>query len=489
MKIICLFFSLLLVLTGCGKGNHHLPTPSHGESPLVGLDIYAINDLHGKLTDTDAQPGVDELSGYLRQAQQNGNTLLLATGDMWQGAAESNLTGGRIVTEWMNELGFAAMTMGGHEYDWGEEQIRQNRELAKFPFLAINIYDRQTDQPVEYCQSSVVIDVDGVQVGIIGAIGNCYYSIATEHTRDVYFKVGEELTALVKAEADKLRNEGVECIVYALHDGHDETSNGVSALEVDEEDLSSYYDTALSDGYVDVVFEADSHYTYTLIDRHGVYHLQAGGNNNGISHAGVVIDRTNGEVTVHTAEFLPASKYRHLEEDPVVEDLLKKYEADISPATRIVGTNSRYRSGVDLCQAVADLYCAKGVEKWGDEYDIVLGGGYISCRSPGYLSVGEVSYSQLMALLPFDNPITLCSIRGSDLVSRFLESDHDAYYICTSAYGDSVRDHIDPNATYYVVTDTYSANYSYNHMTIVDTYDPNIFARDLMADAIAAGDW
>ena len=136
---------------------------------------------------------------------------------------------------------------------------------------------------------------------------------------------------------------------------------------------------------------------------------------------------------------------------------------------------------------VANLYCTKGVEKWGAEYDIVLGGGYISCRSPGYLPAGEVSYSQLQSLLPFDNQITLCSIQGRDLISKFLETDNQAYFIKTTNYGESIRSSIDPNAVYYVVTDSYSAYYSYNNMTVIDTYGDNVFARDLVADYITQG--
>lgn len=495
MKKICFLLALLLLLAGCGKetGIPQSPQPSanvsgnqdnDSEIHLVRLDIYAINDLHGKLEDTAFQPGVDELSTYLTQAQQAGNTILLSTGDMWQGTSESNLTGGCIITEWMNQLDFAAMTMGGHEYDWGEEQIRKNRELAEFPFLGINIYSRRTDRRVDYCQSSVVLDVEGTQIGIIGAIGNCYNSISTENTKDIYFKTGDELTALVKAESEKLRSEGADFIIYAIHDGYDKNSPGMSVMPVSDEELKSYYDITLSDGYVDLVFEADSHYMYALADRHGVYHLQAGGNNSGISHASVLIDKTNGDCFVFNAELLSSGKYSYMEDDPVVEQLLEKYHEQISPATRILGTNSQYRSKDNICQLVANLYCSKGMERWGAEYDIVLGGGYISCRSPGYLPAGEVSYSQLQSLLPFDNQITLCSIRGSDLLSRFLETDHHAYYIKTTAYGEGVRNSIDPDAVYYVVTDTYSANYSYNNMTVIDTYADGIFARDLVADYI-----
>ena len=497
MKRLCLLLALMLVLTGC-----HTPpdtpydtattttqenTAADSQAQPVTLDIYVVNDLHGKLADTDAQPGVDELSTYLTRAQQNGNTILLSTGDMWQGASESNLTGGLIVTEWMNELNFAAMTIGGHEYDWGEEQIYRNNELAEFPFLGINIFDRETKQRVDYCHSSVVMDVDGVQIGIIGAIGNCYYSIASENTQEVYFLTGDALTALVKEESERLRNQGVDFIVYAIHDGYAETVSKTETTPVGDAALSDYYDVSLSDGYVDLVFEADSHYTYTLTDRYGVYHLQAGGNNQAIAHVGVSIHPDTGKSYVYDAGPIPSDTYGSMDDHPIVEELMDKYSGQTAPSTRIVGTNSRYLGKNAICQTIAYLYCTAGMERWGDTYDIVLGGGYISCRSPGYLPAGEVRYSQLMSLLPFDNTITLCSIRGRDLIDRFFETDVDAYYIKTTEYGETVYENVDPNGTYYVVTDSYTSGYAYNNLTVIDTYTEGVYARDLLADHIAAG--
>ena len=492
MKKFCLLLALLLLLTGCSTDAGPIQTvppttQASNDAGLVRFDIYAVNDLHGRLTDTDMQPGVDELSTYLKQAQQTGNTILLSTGDMWHGAAEAILTDGLIVTDWMNQLNFTAMTMGGHEYDWGEAGIRQNKALAEFPFLGINVYDRQTDTQVDYCQNSVVVDIDGAQIGIIGAIGDCSSSIASENLENVVFKTGAELTALVKAESEKLRAQGVDFIIYTIHDGSDQTSDGVNAVPASAQVLDSYYDITLSDGYVDLVFEADSHYWYSLVDEYGIYHLQAGGNNQGISHATVLIDKANHATDILAAELLPASKYAHMADDPVVAQLLEKYAEQIAPAQTVLGTNSQYKNNNMLGDLVAKLYRDTGVEKWGDAYGIVLGGGYIFCRSPGYLPAGEVTYGQLMSLLPFDNQITLCSIRGSDLISRFLENDYYAYHIQTTAYGNSIRSSIDPDGIYYVVTDSYSAYYAANNMTVIDVYSEDIFARDLLADYIAAG--
>ena len=86
-----------------------------GDSVVEFFDFYAVNDLHGKFADTEDQPGVDELSTYIPTARENNeNTVVLSSGDMWQGSAESNLTQGKIVTDWMSEMDFVGMTLGNH---------------------------------------------------------------------------------------------------------------------------------------------------------------------------------------------------------------------------------------------------------------------------------------------------------------------------------------------------------------------------------------
>ena len=199
-------------------------------SVLVNLDFYAVNDLHGKFRDTASQPGVDELSTFLRRAYfAEDNVIILSSGDMWQGSSESNLTQGLIMTEWMNDMDFVSMTLGNHEFDWGEDMILQNHNIAEFPFLGINIYDRETHQRVDYCEPSVIVEKSGIQIGIIGAMGDCYSSIAADHTKGIYFVNGRELTELVKAESKRLREAGADVIVYSIHDGYGGTNYGDTA--------------------------------------------------------------------------------------------------------------------------------------------------------------------------------------------------------------------------------------------------------------------
>ena len=504
-KISSLFLALLLLLLCSCRGpaadvpeqgegvvdpSAHTDTDDNGYCDdcgtylLITVDFFAINDLHGSFDDSNSNDGVDELTTYLKKiALLNERTVLLSSGDMWQGSSESNLPRGRIITDWMNELDFAAMTLGNHEFDWGEEAVRENAEAAEFPFLAINVFARDTGERVEYCQPSALIECGGIQIGIIGAVGDCYSSISGEHVKDIFFKTGNELTALVQAESERLRGEGADFIVYSLHDGHDRSQSGRGSIS--NGDLSAYYDPSLSrEGFVDLVFEGHTHAKYALKDAYGVYHLQNGGYNEAISHVEITLNYVTNSSSVRRAENTLVSGMQGLSDDPIVDALLEKYEDVLSIASRVVGYNGVRRNGDTLRQKIAELYWRTGLEKWGAEYDVVLGGGFLSVRHPYDLPAGEVTYSMLQSLFPFDNELVLCSISGADLRDRFLESTNSNYFVSCDP---SLLANLDPSARYYIITDTYSSSYAPNRLTEVERYGAGTYARDLLADYISTG--
>lgn len=444
-----------------------------GGNVMVTLDFYAFNDLHGVFNDTASNPGVDELTTYLKNAYADDTAyeIVLSSGDMWQGSVESSSNKGQLMTDWMNELGFVSMTLGNHEYDWGSQTIAENAQNAYFPFLGINVVDSNTREP--YCQSSVTVERGGVKIGIIGAIGDCLSSISGEFTDGLEFIVGDELTELVKAEAQKLRQDGCDLIVYSLHEGGDGST------------VTSYYDETLSDGYVDIVFEGHTHSSYVVQDSYGVYHVQAGGYNSGLGYVRVGYNTVTGSHQVKEAETLKQSVYADskLADDPIVETLFGKFFPDEDPYTSVIGTNLTERSSTEIVELVAQLYLEKGKEVWGDKYEIVLAGGFLKCRTPYKLSAGNVTYSQLYSLLPFDNDLVLCRVTGRQLKQIFINSRNENYHC---AYDKTLV--VDENTSYYVVTDTYTSFYKYNMLEEVDRIE-DYYARDLLKDYIAAGNW
>lgn len=446
----------------------------------VKLDFYAFNDLHGVFMDTTSNAGVDELTTFLKNAYADDSAyeIVLSSGDMWQGSVESSSNKGALMTQWMNDLGFVSMTLGNHEYDWGSGCIAENAALANFPILGINVTDNNVESP--YCDSSVVVERGGIKIGIIGAIGDCLSSISGEYTDGIEFATGDALTELVKAESVRLREAGCDLIVYSLHEGSENSTSGVQNA-----DRLDYYDMELSNGYVDLVFEAHTHQDYILKDLYGVYHLQAGGYNSGLSYVRIRYNTVNDSYAVQTADTLSPSVYADsaLEDDPIVGELFDRYFPEEDPYTDVVGYNNVSRDSNEIADTVAQLYLEKGRQLWGDEYDIVLGGGFLKCRTPYTLYAGKVTYSQLFSLMPFDNDLVLCQVTGRQLKSVFINSNNKNYHC---AYDAGLE--IDDNKTYYVVTDTYTSFYKYNMFTEVERLE-DYYARDLLKDYIAAENW
>ena len=153
----------------------------------------------------------------------------------------------------------------------------------------------------------------------------------------------------------------------------------------------------------------------------------------------------------------------------------------------MVARLSSYASSSVIADKVAQIYCEKGVEKWGNKYDIVLGGGYIKTRSPYSLSKGNVTVSQVQTLLPFENKIVLCSLNGTEINNKFIHSTNKEYHVAYSTYGNGVKDSVLYNSkkTYYVVTDTYTSDY--HHLTVIDSLGDDVFAWNLLCDYLRQG--
>ena len=441
------------------------------EDNIVTLELFALNDVHGNVEDSSNGLGIGKTTTLLKTYPENINdTLYISQGDMWQGSAPSNLTHGQLVNDWMNQMNFTSMTVGNHEFDWSTSYIKTNAGLANFPYLGINVYSRSTNQRVDYLDPSVVINKNGARIGIIGAIGDCYSSISASMVQDVYFKVGDDLTNLVKNEAIRLRQqEQCDFIIYSLHE--------------DDEN----YNIELSN-YVDLVLEGHTHQNYVKTDSKGVYHIQSAGYNKTINYIKVNVNTTKDTCSVVKTKSIYTNDYKNtLSDDEAAQALFTKYADQISGANEVLGYNSSYRSDSYLEQLVADLYLQYGLAKWGSNYNIYLGGGFLKTRSPYNLSVGNVTYADLLKLFPFNNDLVLCSISGYNLNYKFVNSTNEDYYISLSSYGQA-NSSINYNSTYYVVVDTYTSDYSSNGLTVIEKYtDDEFYARDMLAEYIRNG--
>ncbi|HET6345326.1 MAG TPA: bifunctional UDP-sugar hydrolase/5'-nucleotidase [Myxococcota bacterium] len=200
--------------------------------------VVGTNDLHGAVEsytfaagDASVQMGgVVSVGGYVANLRDRfgARVLLLDGGDLFQGTLASNLSLGKAVIDAYNLIGYDAAAVGNHEFDFGPLPDRRDDRLsvlkqriseAKFPFLALNIFDRATGKRVEWpnTKPSIIKDVGGIKVGILG--------ISTPETpkvtkpQNVTGLIFKEPAPLVLAEARALRQAGAELVVLVGHLG------------------------------------------------------------------------------------------------------------------------------------------------------------------------------------------------------------------------------------------------------------------------------
>ena len=131
-----------------------LATLAFGGEPRR-LILLHTNDVHGQLEPMPPSPlrpflrsqeagGFAHLATMVRavrtEAEKTGaSVLLLDGGDIFQGTPIGNLSKGESVVEAMNALGYDAMALGNHEFDFGFGNMLALVQRARFPVLAANM--------------------------------------------------------------------------------------------------------------------------------------------------------------------------------------------------------------------------------------------------------------------------------------------------------------------------------------------------------------
>jgi len=136
------------------------------------LTVIFTNDSHGMAwKDKEGAGGlaaqqtlIDEIRDEVQK--KSGNVILLNAGDITLGDPRSNICENMPMIEGMNLIGYDAMTIGNHEFDFGFEAFKRMQEKAKFPFLSANMYKEGGTEPVG--KDFIEIEYDGVKVAVLG---------------------------------------------------------------------------------------------------------------------------------------------------------------------------------------------------------------------------------------------------------------------------------------------------------------------------------
>ena len=141
------------------------------------LEILHTNDTHScvmPLNPNLADTAVAGRGGFLRRVamvkeerEKNPNLLLIDSGDFSQGSPYYTLFRGEVEVGLMNEMGYDAVAIGNHEFDFGLDNMARLFRMAQFPVLCAN-YDFTGTVVEGLVKPYVILKRNGLKVGIFG---------------------------------------------------------------------------------------------------------------------------------------------------------------------------------------------------------------------------------------------------------------------------------------------------------------------------------
>ena len=152
-----------------------LPLEAFAKKELIQLTILHTNDIHSHIDQfPDNDPRNAGQGGAARKAAaikkiraEQEHVLLFDAGDMLQGSPYYNMYKGELEFKIMSEMGYDGATVGNHEFDNGLEQLAEQLQHAKFPFISSN-YDF-TNTPMEGKTIRYkIFDKGGLSIGVFG---------------------------------------------------------------------------------------------------------------------------------------------------------------------------------------------------------------------------------------------------------------------------------------------------------------------------------
>jgi 2',3'-cyclic-nucleotide 2'-phosphodiesterase (5'-nucleotidase family) len=399
------------------------------------LSIVGLNDFHGQLSPTTVTidgravgaGGAGQLATMFDEEADAlpGRTLLLAGGDN-VGASPPNsaLLDDMPAIDVENAWGLDATSFGNHEFDFGVERILAHQARADFPFLSTNIVEEDTGEAPPWMETSRVFRVNGVRVGVIGStVRTTPELVRADATEGLEF-LDEAIR--IREESARLRRRGVRVQVVVIHEGAALGSNAVDG-QPPTPWQGPIIDIVgkLQDTTVDLVVAGHTHRAAnTFVGRIPVVE----GFNAGVSYS-VAQLMVRGSDVVWAGTANRTAKNLGVAPRADVQAIVDAADAETAVLrNQVIGTQSAdllrdptrlHESGMGnlVADAMRDKY--PGVDA-----ALTNSGGLrqdIRAAPPSAgEAVGEITWGEAFAVLPFGNRTVILTLTGAQLQEAFL---------------------------------------------------------------------
>ncbi len=326
-------------------------------------------------------------------------TLLLDAGDAWQGTFISNVNKGAAVTRAMSLMRYDALTVGNHDFDWGQEVLASRAKEASFPFLGANVTETATGALPAYLRPYVIKDLGIAKIAVLG-VGNPGSASIVKATSVAGLRFGDA-AATVRRYLPELRRQA-DIVVVAIHVG---TADAMALAR----DVPG----------IDVIVAGHDHAALaTARLEGGTTIVNAGSYTQYLGRLELVVDPATRHLkdTVRSGALVPIASTARLRPDPEVAAIVEGERAAADHYTsRVVGTLAEFlsnpREECGLGNMITDALLEYGrTQGWKSDVAFYNMAGVRAAIGPG-----EVTYGRLYEVLPFGNAVVNVDLTGAQL--------------------------------------------------------------------------
>jgi 5'-nucleotidase len=385
--------------------------------------ILHTGDVAGNLQESEDVIGADRLSSLYKQIQgETPATFLFDTGDAIQGSFYVNCNKGEAAIEIMNAVGYDAMALGNHEFDFGYGRLLELAGLADFPLLTQPpVYENPDGTPSgDPLTTSILLDRGGVRVGVFGLT-----TLSTKRNSDGGFDRNfgsvSDLINTATYHAKTLREQGADIVICISHLGVSDTQS---------QDFGSAYDISQNVLGIDLIIDGHTPGVEPINKEEWTPIASVGDAGSAI---GVVeFTEENGAYVPHIRQITKADMvdgaYAGTQPDPAVAAIVEKWAAvEATEGDRIVAYSEVALTDYEkpiirsqesaLADTIADILRAVS----GTDIAFVNAG---NIRAP--IEPGDISYRDLQAVMPYANTVVQANVPGS-IIREALEFSASLY--------------------------------------------------------------
>ncbi|MFH1725485.1 MAG: bifunctional UDP-sugar hydrolase/5'-nucleotidase [Elusimicrobiota bacterium] len=371
------------------------------------------NDIHGWImARPDRKAGGRMVGGAAalarvvkRERGKGGPMLLLDAGDWFQGTPEGTITRGRSVADIFNALEYDAVTLGNHEYDYGEEPLKALIARLEVPVVGSNVHGVAGGGPVDYVKPYIVKEVAGVKVGIFGLL-TTRMPVITIPKNVAGLRFPDEVETARRMVA-ALREAGADVVVALSHIARGAAERGGSLSDRDLAERVSGIDLIVG-GHAHVpVFEPErDQRTGTLIVNTGWALTRVG-------RAVLEIDPERKRVVSSKGELVDLW-IDEVGEDPEIRKIVEKYQEEVGRRLEVVIATASVTLEHDR-EKISSLgvWVTDCIRRWTKTQIAFQNGGGIRAD----LRAGPVRLRDIFEIMPFDNYVVTLYMSGAGVRS------------------------------------------------------------------------